>query len=123
MKSKVKKPDIYSKTGKYFLAVKAGKTKKEAQRLAGFATDNQSTQIERSKQYEALQVYFKDSFINKMTMDEISDYLIDNIKQTGQERVDRNARNGAIKIALDKLEPEGGHKSDEGDKVLIVLSK
>lgn len=122
-KEKTKRPQITTKVGKYFMAVQKGKTKKEAQTIAGYATDTHATSIEKSKEFQALQVYFKDSFLKKMSMDEVSDALIDNIKQEGQERIDRNARNGAIKIALDKLEPEGGSKSDSADKVLIVLSK
>jgi hypothetical protein len=123
MNKKLNKDIIHTKVGKYFMAVKAGKTKKEAQVVAGYAMDNKSTAIEATDTYKALQVHFADAFSKKMSMEEISDYLIDNIKQEGATRIDRNARNGAIKIALDKLEPEGGNKSDGADKVLIVLSK
>ena len=118
-----KTPDIHTKVGKYFMAVKSGKSKVEAQKVAGYAMTNKSPQIEASDSYKALEKHFNTSFLQKMSMDEVADALIDNIKQDGQERIDRNARNGAIKIALDKLEPEGGHKSDSADKVLIVLSK
>lgn len=118
-----KTPRLQTKIGKYFMLTSKGIAKNEAQRRAGFAMDNKSSQIEATSEFKALQVYFKDSFLQKMSMDEISDALIDNIKQPGQERKDRNAINGAVKIVLDKLEPQGGQKSDTSDKVLIVLSK
>lgn len=118
-----KKPDIHTKVGKYFMAVKSGKSKKEAQKIAGYAMDNKSTAIEATDTYKALEKKFNTSFLAKMTMDEIADALIDNIKQPGQERKDRNAINGAVKIVLDRLEPEGGKTDDSDAKVLIVLSK
>lgn len=118
-----KQPEIHTKVGKYFLAVKSGKTKKEAQVVAGYAMANKSSQIEKSSEYQALEKHFNTSFLAQMTMDELAGYLMDNIKQEGQDKIDRNARNGAIKIALDKLEPEGNKPSDEGAKVMIVLSK
>ena len=118
----MKKPNIHTKVGKYFMAVQKGKTKKEAQAVAGYAPSGNIAAIENSQEYKALEKHFNTSFLEKMSMDEVADALIDNIKQTGQERPDRNARNGAIKIALDRLEPEGGSK-DAPDKVLIVLGK
>ncbi len=121
-KTKSKKPSLHTKVGKYFMAIQEGKPKTEAQIIAGYAGINHSAQIEKTQEFQALTSFFKDSFLQKMSMDELSDALIDNIKQTGQERLDRAARNGAIKIALDKLEPEN-QKTDTQDKVLIVLSK
>ena len=119
-----KAPNIHTKVGRYFMAVqKKGVTKKEAQVIAGYATDTHATSIERSSEFKALQTFFKDSFLQKMSMDEIADALIDNIKQPGQERKDRNAINGAVKIVLDKLEPENRTIAEEGDKVMIILSK
>lgn len=122
-KSKFDKDLIHTKTGKYFLAVRQGKTKKEAQQIAGYKTDTHATSIEKSKEFQALKAHFADSFLAKMSMDEVSDALIDNIKQEGAKRIDRNARNGAIKIALDKLEPESKNPSDDDARVLIVLGK
>lgn len=119
--TRMKKPDLTTKVGKYFMAVQKGKTKKEAQIVAGYSTPTHATSIERSKEFQALQTYFKTSFLQKMSMDEVADALIDNIKQENEEKIDRAARNGAIKIALDKLEPQNQQISDEADKVLIVL--
>ena len=115
-----KKPDINTKVGKYFMAVKKGKTKKEAQVIAGYAVPTHSTRIEQSKEFQALQEHFGDNLQKHITINEINSYLADNIRQEGQERIDRNARNKAIEIAKSMIEPDGGF-SDTGDKVLIVL--
>lgn len=125
---KQKKADINTKVGKYFMAVRKGKTKKEAQIVAGYKTDTHATTIEKSSEFKALQTRFGASLIQKISIDEINDALVDNIKQIDPKtgvvgRIDRNARNKAIEIAKDFIEPNNGGSSDEGDKVLIVLSK
>ncbi len=117
-------PKLDTKVGKYFMAVKRGKTKKEAQIIAGYAMSNKSQQIEKSSEFQALQTKFGTDLQTHITIHEINGYLADNIRQDGAIRVDRNARNRAIEIAKDMIEPDGGSKGDEdGDKVLIVLSK
>jgi hypothetical protein len=123
-KHTMKKPKISltTRTGKYFVAIQKGKSKKEAQAVAGYAPSGNIAAIENSEEFKALEKHFNTAFLAKMSMDEVADHLIDNIKQEGQERVDRAARNGAIKIALDKLEPDGGGRQ-EPDRVMIVLSK
>jgi len=117
-----KKPDLHTKVGKYFMAVKTGKTKKEAQIVAGYATPTHATTIEKSDQFKQLQEHFGDNLLKQITVQEINSYLIDNIKQTGEEKIDRGARNKAIEIAKEMVEPSGKTPRDEGDKVLIVLS-
>lgn len=114
-------PKITSRVGKYFVAVNnQGKTKKEAQIIAGYSLDNQSSKIEATKGYKALQARFANTFLSDMPLKELSGHLIDNIRQKGQNRIDRNARNGAIKIALDKIEPETG-KPNSLTNVLVIL--
>ena len=123
-KSKFEKDLLHTKVGKYFLAVRKGKTKTEAAISAGYADTNHMTQIERTKDFQALQTKFGTSLIQKITIDEINDALVDNIKQEGQDRVDRNARNRAIEIAKEMIEPSNSFGGDESEsKVLIVLSK
>lgn len=116
-----KKPDITTKTGKYFMAVRKGKTKKEAQIVAGYRTDTHATQIERSKEFKALQEHFGTNLQQHITVSEINGYLADNIRQEGETKIDRNARNKAIEIAKEMIEPANKLPRDEGDKVLIVL--
>lgn len=109
---KKKLPKSNSKVVKYFTAVREGKTKAKAQEIAGYAFNNQSTKIEATQGYQALQAKFADTFLADMPLKELASHLIDNIRQEGQERVDRNARNGAIKISLDKIEPETNKPSN-----------
>lgn len=118
---KVKKPRIDSKVGKYFMAVQKGKTKKEAQIIAGYSTPTHATSIEKTKEFQALQEKFGTNLQTHITINEINSYLADNIRQTGQERIDRNARNKAIELAKNFIEPETAKADDSGDKVLIVL--
>jgi len=116
-KSKI--PPLNTKVGKYFLAVQRGVSKRQAAIDAGYSPTNRV--IERTKPYQALEEHFKDYFLDKMGMGELAEFLVDNIRQDSEEKVDRHARNGAIKIALDRVEPEV-HPDDDDAKVLIVLS-
>lgn len=117
-----KKPDINTKVGRYFMAVQKGKTKREAAIVAGYADVSHTTQIERTSEFQALQEHFGVNLQKHITVNEINGYLADNIRQEGQERIDRNARNKAIEIAKDMIEPDNKTIDDGGDKVLIVLS-
>lgn len=121
--NKFDKDIVHTRVGKYFMAVKSGKTKKEAQIVAGYPDSSHATQIERTETYQALQEHFGTNLQKHITVNEINSYLADNIRQEGQERIDRNARNKAIEIAHKMIEPEGKTASDEGDRVLVILSK
>ena len=115
---KTKKPDLHSKIGKYYLAVQSGETKQEAQHIAGYSSDSNSASIEKSKTFQAIQVYFKDELLQQSSMKEIASELLKNIRQD----TDRSAKNAAIKIALDKAEGNGTQKIDvDAEKVLIVM--
>lgn len=111
-----------SKAFKYYSAKKLGKNKKEAALVAGYSlsTATQPTAIENTAEYKAIEAHFKDSLTAKISLDEIADALIDNIKQPDSNVIDRGARNKAIEIALNKIEPEK-IKEDIDEKVLIVL--
>lgn len=117
----MKKPNLKTKVGRYYMAVKDGRTKKEAKTIAGYAPSTTSAIVERTQEFRAIQRYFKDEFLDKMKMSEVADALIDNIRQEGEQKVDRNARNGAIKLALDKLEPQEKGDTSDATQVLIVL--
>jgi hypothetical protein len=120
-KPRNKKPDLNTKVGKYFMAKVNGKTKKEAQEIAGYSTPTHSHEIENSKQYQAIeQAYFKDVLLKKIGMKEIAEALVDNIQQTGESDIDRGARNKAIEIALNKIEPNDSPE-DIDDKVLVII--
>jgi hypothetical protein len=121
-KSKVlekKLPDLETtRVGKYFVAVKKGKTKKEAALQAGINPSNTSA-IENTEGFKMLErVYLKDVMSTHITLDEVAAALADNIKQEG----DRGARNKAIEIYRDTVEPEE-KPDDTDDQVVIVLAK
>jgi hypothetical protein len=122
-KAKKKTPLLQSRVGKYFMLTSKGVSKKEAQIRAGYPNSGHATQIERTGDYRALQEHFGTNLQKHITVNEINSYLADNIRQEGQERVDRNARNKAIELAKSFIEPEGGKSDDSESKVLIVLSK
>lgn len=117
-----KKPDLNTKTGKYFLARRAGKNKKEAAIEAGY-NPTHTTEIEASKTYQAIEKkYYKDILLQKLSMEQIAEAHADNILQNGEEKLDRAARNKAIEIALDKIEPEEA-PDDSSEAVVFVLKK
>jgi hypothetical protein len=109
-----KKADLNSRPGKYFLAVKKGATKKDAMRIAGYGKGNNSMQIENSETFK--QLAYKDQLLQKISLGEIADAHAENIRQD----TDRGARNTAIKMAYDKIEPEGAETVKE-EKVVFVM--
>lgn len=109
-----KKPDLNTKVGKYYAARMSGKTKKDAQIAAGYKGVNNSTQIERTKTFQALA--YKDELLNKISLSEIADAHADNIRQEG----DRGARNTAIKMAYEKI--EGQETPEREEKVVFIMA-
>lgn len=118
-----KKPRLESRVGKYFMLTAKGTPKGEAQIRAGYPDATHATQIERTSEFQALQEHFGTNLQKHITVNEINGYLADNIRQSGQERIDRNARNKAIEIAKSFIEPDNKKSDEEANKVLIVLSK
>lgn len=116
-----KLPSLKTRVGKYYMAVQEGKTKAQAQREAGYsiATAN-SSHIEKTKGYQLLETTFREELLKRISLGEISEALIDNIKQEGSTHIDRASRNKAIEMAKNDIEPNAS-MGDEGDKVLIIL--
>lgn len=116
-KRKTKKPDLDTRIGKYFVARKAGKNKKESQIVAGFPDANHSHRIENTQSYQILeQTYYKDEMLKKITLAKIAEEHIKNIVQDQ----DKGAKNKAIEMALGRIEPDI-KKEEEVDKVLVIL--
>lgn len=113
------KIDVNSKQFKYYQAKKTGKTKKESALIAGYtpAVAESPNIIEVSQKYQAIEKHFKDELLAKITLSEVADALIDNIKQ----QTDRSSRNRAIEIALNRIEPDKIANDDE--HVVIVLKQ
>lgn len=114
------KLDLNKKPVKYAVAIHEGKTKKEALRVAGYGTTNNLKMVERQESFIEAQKYFADEFKAKMSISEVADALIDNIKQEGEIKKDRGAINRAIEIVLDRVEPQQKETTEE--KVLVVLA-
>lgn len=108
------KPSLDTKAGRYFLAKKQGKNKTEAAEIIGIDPRN-TTQLERTKRYGEIENYYKDQLLGKITMDEIAEVHARNIKQTK----DIGGSNQAIKIALDRIEPNAIPNEDE--KIVVIL--
>jgi len=109
-----KKPDFRTKAGKLFLAQQRGLTDAEASRQIGISPKN-VLELERTKTYQAIQKKFADVMLDKITMAEIADAVVDNIKQND----DKGAKNNAVKIALEKIEPD--NLPQQAQQVNIVL--
>lgn len=119
-KPRNKKPDLDSRVGKYYLLRKTGavKSKKEAALRAGYSDGSHITQIERSKTYEVLeQTFVKDELLKHISIKALTGELVKNIVQDD----DRAAKNAAIKIAFDKIEPDGSLGENSGERVIVVL--
>lgn len=81
---------------------------------AGYADVSHTTQIERSKGFQALM--YKDRLLEEITLKELAQEHVKNIRQDS----DRGAKNTAIKMAYDKIEPQGEAGNVE-ERVIVVL--
>ena len=103
IKTKIKKPDLNTKAGKYLVAKMQGKNKTEAALTAGYPDGNHTTRIEATKTYQAIaQTYYKDELLKRISLGQIADEQIKNIIQDN----DRGAKNKAIEMAINRIEPQ-----------------
>lgn len=109
-------PSLDNKPGRYFLAKRAGNNKKAAAIVAGYADGQHTALIEKSKTYQEIERHYKNVLGGHISMDEIAEAHADNIRQDK----DRGARNKAIEIALERIEPSGT-PPDEVERVLVIL--
>lgn len=116
-KQRSKKADLNTRIGKYYINRQKGMNKKESQLAAGFADPMHPTRIEATKTYKAIeQRYYKDELLKQISLTDIATEQIKNIMQDN----DRGAKNKAIEMALDRIEPESGGAEIE-EKVVILL--
>jgi len=118
MLKKNPKIDKNSKAFQYYQNKKVCKTKKEAALKAGYSMAvavKPSQAIEQTQDYQLIERHFKDELLGKITISEIADELTKNIRQDTQ----LGAKNEAIRIALNKIEPDDIPTDTEN--VLIVL--
>lgn len=110
--------NLDTKVGKYFVARTKGMKKGEAALAAGYADVMHTPQIEKSKTFKELEkMYFKDALLMKISMPELAKEMTKVIRQDD----DLGAKNTAMKMALDKIEPETRMAGDD-NRVLVVLS-
>jgi hypothetical protein len=120
-KKRTYKPSINmsSKTAKYFKAhVLEGMTKKDAMEKAGVKTLTNTTNIERTKTFQALQAKYADTIQKVISMEEVA---FEHTKNIIQDQ-DKGAKNTAIKMFLERVEPDV-QKLEDDDKLIIVLRK
>ena len=109
-----KTPDFTMKSGKLFLAQQRGLKDIEACKIAGITEEN-ITNLERTNNYKNCVQSFKDALLDKTTLNILADELLKNIVQDN----DKGAKNNAIKIAIDKIEPD--KIPQQAQQVNIVL--
>lgn len=122
MKRKVgkKKPNLNSKAGKFFIARAQGHNKAEAAAIVGIDPRNVA-QLERTQNYQAIEKKYSisEAILKQISLDEIAIELVKNILQDE----DRGAKNKAIEIASNKLEPAGVTPNTDADRVFVVIAE
>ena len=115
--TKVKAKDrLNTKAGKLWLEVQKGKTPREAAKAIGISPNN-SVQMLETQVYQALEKSsYNEELIRHITMAQIAE---EHIKVMTQDK-DLGAKNTAIKMAIDKLEPQGVPLDDQ-EKILVIL--
>lgn len=112
------KLDPHSRPVKYFKARQTGLNKKDAALAVGYADGRHASVIEQTAQYKEAERRYADTLQKYISLDEIALAHADNITQDK----DRGARNKAIEMAKDWIEPETKEKGDD-DRMIVVLTK
>ena len=109
--------NMNSKAAKYFVANRLnGKSKSEAVRIAGISDPRNAQNIEKTQTYQILDRRYKDIVEERISMQEVAEEHRKNILQDQ----DKGAKNTAIKMYMDKVEPEE-LKLDDEDKMVVIL--
>lgn len=109
--------DMKSKAAKYFVAHRIeGRNKVQATKVAGITDPRNAQNIEKTKTYQILDRKYAEVLLERIPMEEVAEAHADNIRQKG----DRGARNAAIKMLLDKVEPEALQR-DADEQVVVIL--
>ena len=109
-----KKPDLKTKSGQLWLAQRKGLRDSEAARRIGVSPKN-VPELENTRTYEAIKTKYGDALKSKITLDEMATEQIKNIKQDR----DLGAKNMAIKMAKEYIEPETELRDIEMVNVVI----
>ena len=110
-----------TKQGKYLVNKAKGLSKKDSAIEAGYSESTAThavQQIEKSEVYQELErKFFVDTLKEQTSLEEIGEELLKNVRQDK----DRGAKNKAIEIVLNKLEPEQ-KDSSEDERVFVVIN-
>jgi len=111
----------YKQRKKYFQKREVeGESQKEALEAGGYNPENNhGTRIEKTEAYSKLKHKYADILLEKISLDSIADEHTKNIVQDK----DRGAKNTAIKMGLDRIEPPEQGEIDVGDVQIIVRKK
>lgn len=114
---KVKSKDYFkTKSGKLWLKMNEGKSRAEAAKELGISTRN-AADLTQTRIYQELEKSsYKEEILKHITMAQIAQ---EHIKVLTQDE-DLGAKNTAIKMALDKIEPTG-EVQENNEKILVIL--
>jgi hypothetical protein len=99
IKTRIKKPNFDTKIGKYFIAIKRGKSKTGASIVAGYPDPNHTTRIEATKTYQAMETYYRDELLKGTP---ISHIVGEHIRCIDQD-IDQGAKIKAIERAYKSM--------------------
>lgn len=115
----MKKPKANSRVAKYFVARQEGKSKGEAQIVAGFPDTKHASRIEKTEEFKDLEKkYYSEVLLNEISLEQIAKEHVKNIKQDQ----DRGAKNKAIEMAMARIEPDKVAPEKE-EQILVVMKK
>lgn len=111
-----KKPNLNTKSGKLWLGLQKGMRPKDAAKEAGVSPAN-VTNLTRTDNFQALErSSYKEEILKHITMAQIAQEHVKVLTQDG----DLGAKNTAIKLAIEKLEP-GNAPAQEQEKIVVIL--
>ena len=110
------RPDLRTKAGKLWLELQKGTPKKKAALIVGVNPKNVA-QVMRTQNFQALErSSYKEEILKHITLAQVA---AEHVKVMTQDE-DLAAKNTAIKMALEKIEPDNEPQS-EPEKILVIL--
>jgi len=109
--------NMNTKTAKYFVAHHMdGLSKSAAARVAGISTVRNVANIEKTETYQTLARRYAGVIERTISIDDVAEEHKKNIIQDQ----DRGAKNKAIEMYLNRVEPEEKAKDDD-DRMIVVM--
>jgi len=117
MPKKISQADLSSKVGKYILNRSKGMNKKKAAIAAGYADGAHTSMIENTNTFVALKRKYQDILQSEISLSDIAREHVKNILQDD----DKSSKNAAIKMALEKIEPEDTPEASDENQMIVIL--